>query len=345
MSRTPLHLLGARGLLAGELLRLVDGHPWLELAGVYSRDPESALAECHPQLRSGLPLQAMSRVAQDLRSALGRGRAALVLALPHGVAQSVWRELESELGESAADLAVVDLSADHRLVDDGAEGEGAWRYGLPELHGAKLPSARCVAAPGCFATAMQLAVLPPAWADLLDVQEPWILHAVTGSSGSGASARAGTHHPFRHGNFVPYAWNGHRHEPELLARRNFAEPPALRFVTCSGPFSRGIYLTAFLPLARGVDEEQVRSCFAKAYADRPFVQVLDEGVPQLRAVVGSNRADLGLSVRGDAASRTLQVFLALDNTLKGGVGQGLQCLNLMLGLAETDGLPRCGLGY
>lgn len=108
----------------------------------------------------------------------------------------------------------------------------------------------------------------------------------------------------------------------------------------SGPFARGIHLTACLPLARQIEREEARALYARAYADEPFVQVLAEGVPDLRRVVGSNSAALALGVRGSV----LQVLCTLDNLVKGGAGQALQCLNLMLGFPETWGLSRSGLG-
>jgi N-acetyl-gamma-glutamyl-phosphate reductase len=164
---------------------------------------------------------------------------------------------------------------------------------------------------------------------------------VTGSSGSGNEPKAGTHHPWRHGNLWAYGLEGHRHEAELaqaLERVGVRAP--LHFVPHSGPFARGIHLTACLPLERRLSGEEAQAIYAEAYAEEPFVQVLDEAVPDLRRVSGSNSVALRPFVRGEA----LHVLCTLDNVVKGGAGQALQCLNLMLGLPETWGLPRSGLG-
>ena len=359
--RIPIAVLGSSGLLAGELLRLLEGHPELALLAAGSREPGVPLARLHPQLASSLETVDTGAVTDALAEALedappgAQPGAGLVLGLPHGRSAAAFEAVAGELGEAAGRLAVVDLSADHRLRDaalherwyggahpdpDGALG---FRYGLPELYREELEGALRIAAPGCFATAMQLAVVPFARAGVLDTDAPWILHAVTGSSGSGIAPSAGTHHPHRAGNLRAYAPAGHRHEAELaqaLAGLGLEAP--LHFLPHSGPFTRGIHLTAALPLRGPLGAEEAHSLLAEAYAGETFVRVLPPGgIPELRAVVGSNRADLAVHVRGGV----LTVLCVIDNTLKGGAGQALQALNLLLGLDETAGLPRAGLGY
>jgi N-acetyl-gamma-glutamyl-phosphate reductase common form len=350
-STVPVFLFGARGMLAGEFLRLMEAHPALELAAAASRE---AGAELHRNLARPLAAVDPAVATGELARVLARGqRAAVVLALPHGESARTWRVLEAELGAAARELVLVDLAADFRLRDPEhyrrtyghahpAPAELArFAYGLPELFRAELRGARRIAGPGCFATALQLAVVPAAAAGLLDPARPWILNGITGSSGSGNEPRPGTHHPHRHDNLWAYSIGGHRHEAELeqaLAKLGL-EPP-LDFIACSGPFARGIHLTASLPLARPIDEREARSVFRQRYAGEPFALVLEEGVPDLRSIVGSNRAALAVSVRG----ATLHVLLTLDNLVKGGAGQALQCLNLALGFPETLGLPRAGLG-
>lgn len=342
MTRIPVFVAGARGLLAGEFLRLLAGHPGLELAGASSRGGEGSLADAHPQLAGaealcpGAHLLSHAELAPRLAAALARGPAALLLAMNHGETAPLWEGLQGALGATAARLCVVDLSADFRLPP---AGEG-WSYGLPELHPLPRGASR-IAAAGCFATAMQLAIVPAARAGLLAPQRPLVAHGVTGSSGSGAQPKPGTHHPHRHDNLWAYAWEGHRHEAEVVAARNFpAGAPPLHFTACSGPFSRGIHLSAALPLARALTGAEARAVYAEAYAAKPCVRVMESGTPQLRAVTGSNRADLAAGVRGEM----LHVFVALDNVIKGGAGQGMQCLNLAFGFPETAGLPLAGLG-
>jgi N-acetyl-gamma-glutamyl-phosphate reductase common form len=343
-------------MLAGELLRLIELHPSLALGGAASREP-AALAASHPQLaaRAGESPAWLEPDAAEagLAAALEQGPAALVLALPHGESSRAWPRLAARLGGRARDLALVDLAADHRLRDPDLyraayghahpdpEALAAFVYGLPELARARIRGARRVAAPGCFATALQLATLPAARAGLLDAGRPWVFAGVTGSSGSGSEPGPTTHHPWRHGNFRAYSLAGHRHEAELAqALEAHGLRPPLCFLAHSGPFARGIHLSAFLPLARAIDARAARALYAEAYAGEPFVRVLAEEAPELRSVSGSNSTALACTVRGSL----LQVLCTLDNLVKGGAGQALQCLNLMLGFPETSGLPRSGMG-
>lgn len=348
----PVFLFGARGMLAGELLRLMELHPGLRLAAAVSRETEG---ELHRHVAGAPAAQDAATAKHALREHLARReRAALVLALPHGESARTWLALRAELGPAAEELFVLDLAADFRLRDPelhratyghvhpAPDELARFVYGLPEIERTRLARARRVAAPGCFATALQLAVLPAAEAGLLDASRPWILNGITGSSGSGNEPKASTHHPHRHGNLWAYSVGGHRHEAELLqALAPLGQRPPLAFVAHSGPFARGIHLTATLPLARALEADAARALYAERYRGEPFVEVLaGAATPDLRSVAGSNRVSLALAVRGDV----LVVLLTLDNLVKGGAGQGLQCLNLMLGFPETAGLPRTGLG-
>lgn len=362
----PAWIVGSSGLLAGELARLIEGHPNLELAAAVSREGGRSLREMHPHLARDLETVALEGAQHRLHESLeavDRHRPgpalALFLGLPHGQSAAIWKAFAAELGEHADRVAVVDLSADYRIADPelfeahyamphpDPGGEEGFVYGLPEFWRGRVLESRRVAAPGCFATALQLAVLPAAIAGALDAEQPWILNAVTGSSGSGVAPKKNTHHPFRHGSYKAYAPGGHRHEAELqqALAEWFIEAP-LHFLPHSGPWSRGIHLSASLPLAGGTASElayeDAHAIYAEKYQDEPFVEVLPlGGLPELRAVVGSNRAQIGVHLRGGV----LTVLLVLDNTIKGGSGQALQCMNLMLGLAEDAGLPRTGLGY
>ncbi len=357
----PAWIVGSSGLLAGELARLIEGHGGMQLTGAVSREAGRALREMHPQLCSMLETVDLASAAESLKDQLGamapgdEPAVALFLGLPHGHSARAWFEIAEALGDLAARVAVVDLSADFRIGDVGLfeenygmehpdpDGSQGFVYGLPEFWRSRIVESRRVAAPGCFATALQLAVLPAAIAGMLDDQSPWFLPAVTGSSGSGVAAKATTHHPFRHGSYKAYSPGGHRHEAELkqaLAEWHLEAP--LHFLPHSGPWSRGIHLSAALPLREEARTEELHAIYSAHYAGEPFIEVLPiGGIPELRSVVGSNRVSLGLHVRDGL----LTVLLALDNTIKGGSGQALQCMNLMLGLDETSGLSRSGLGY
>jgi N-acetyl-gamma-glutamyl-phosphate reductase len=351
-STVPLFLCGARGMLAGELLRLAELHPGLELVAASSREPGAAQHRHLPGAVEALDSAAFERALADrLRSS---ERVALVLALPHGESARTWSALRTALGSAAAErIVVVDLAADYRLgaeryraaygrVHTDAAELARFVYGLPELERERLRGATRIAAPGCFATALQLALVPAAEARLALTSSAWVVNGITGSSGSGIEPKATTHHPHRHDNLWAYSVGGHRHEAELeQALEPFSIKPPLAFVAHSGPFARGIHLTATLPLRHAVDGAEARAVYAKRYASEPFVEVLPaETTPDLRSVVGSNRASLAVEVRGDV----LVVLLTLDNLIKGGAGQALQCLNLALGFPETTGLARSGLG-
>jgi N-acetyl-gamma-glutamyl-phosphate reductase len=359
--QTPVHIFGAGGMLAGEVLRLLANHPQLIPTGAITRTGEGSLADLHPHLSFDLPLSNAESGVEALAADLQRGQAVLVFALPHGETAARWRVIRERLGELTQHLWVVDLSADFRIADAGAWAAtygcehadpaeiAHWTYGLVELNHAALQGCRRIAAPGCFATAMQLAIVPLLRSGRLSTRETWVLQAVTGSSGSGGKAKATTHHPHRNGNMYAYSLDGHRHQAELVqacrGHMEEAQPsPRILFQPHSGPFSRGIHLTAVLPLAvnneSNVDAETLRDDLRSTFVDSPFVHVRERGAPELRHVVGSNRAEVGVTVREGCAV----VFVVIDNLIKGGAGQALQALNIALGLPETAGLPLNGLG-
>jgi N-acetyl-gamma-glutamyl-phosphate reductase common form len=319
-------LVGASGLLAGEFLRLTAEHPGLSLGAAVSRTGGKSLTSLHPHL-----LTALTTLPLDDVGAAAKSCDVLVLALPHGHSAGLCRSLDAELDGKI----VLDLSADHRLRN-----AAGFTYGLVELERERIVASQRIAVPGCFATALQLACVPAAASGLVNASETWTLTAITGSSGSGAEPKAGTHHPYRHANLWAYARDGHRDEAELLqALAPLDMSPPLCFLPHSGPFVRGIHLTAVLPLSGSLSSAAAQAAYREFYDGEPFVEILDEA-PDLRRVVGSNRVALSTSVRGDK----LVVLLTLDNVIKGGAGQALQCLNLALGWPETTALPRAGLG-
>jgi N-acetyl-gamma-glutamyl-phosphate reductase len=219
-------------------------------------------------------------------------------------------------------------------------------YGLADIAAAKLRGATAIAAPGCFATAAQLALYPLARAGL-DVTPA--IFAVTGSSGAGVQPRPTTHHPMRAHNLFAYSVLGHRHEAEVLQgwREWIGRGDATtRLMTHSGPFVRGIYLTlhAYLPPSETVSGGEPRATagrwYRDAYRDRPFVRVLD-APPELTHAVGSNYALLHAVESEDGSE--VQVMVAMDNLVKGAGGQAVQAMNLALGLEETAGLRGGGM--
>ncbi len=216
-------------------------------------------------------------------------------------------------------------------------------YGLPELNRRLIRGARFVASPGCFATTVELGLLPLARAGLLR----GVVHTqgITGSSGAGVTPAATTHHAVRAGNLRTYKPLEHQHLPEIVEALAAAGASALelRFVPVSAPLARGIFATSFLEIDEEWTEDRLRRLYEEFYAGEPFVRVPRRRLPEVAAVSGSNRAEVGVAA-GVAAGgrRTVAVFSALDNLIKGGAGQAIQNMNLALGLPEALSLEDTG---
>jgi len=342
-------VIGSSGYAGGELLRLLLQHPELTECLATSRSQAGKpMGDVHP----GLAPMSDARFSGATPGEAARGRDVVFLCLEHGESSRV----AGEVFEAGPGL-VVDLAADFRVRDPrlyeryygphaAPELVHRFTYGLADVVGCRLRGAEAIAAPGCFATAAQLALYPLAWAGL-DVTPS--LFAVTGSSGAGVQPRRTTHHPVRAHNLFAYSVLGHRHEAEVLAswREWIGRPDATaRLMAHSGPFVRGIYLTlhAFVPkemAIRGGDPGATAAgWFREAYAGRPFVRVLDSP-PQLTHAVGTNYA-LIYAVESDGGEE-IQVSVAMDNLVKGAGGQAIQAMNLALGLDERAGLAAAGV--
>ncbi len=343
-------VIGGSGYGGGELIRRLMHHPEVELVRVASVDfigePISAV---HPNLEGLTDL-----VFEGLSPGeAARGMDVVLLGLPHKVSATKMPEIMT------TGARVVDLSGDFRLRDPAAYKKyygvdhpapadlekGTFVYGLPELNRERIRKARYVASPGCFATTIELGLLPLARAGLLS--GPVEVVGITGSSGSGVKPSAGTHHPVRAVNLRTYKPLAHQHIPEIVETLAAAgaKQLALRFVPVSAPLSRGIFATSFAHVDASVDADRIRAIYAEAYAGEPFVRVPKNRLPEVVAVSGSNYAEVGVQV-GEAAGgkRVVACFSATDNLIKGGAGQGIQSMNLMLGLDERATLEDPG-GY
>src|SRR3954467_6899040 len=269
-------IIGGSGYGGAEMARRLLMHPDVELVRVASIDHVGEpLGNVHPNLDGATNL-----VFEDLAPAeAARGCDVALLALPHKVTAAKVPEL------IAAGVKIVDMSGDFRLRDAAAyekyygarhphpELLGSFVYGLPELNRKEIKAAKYVASPGCFATSMELALLPLARAGLLDGATVHVT-GITGSSGSGIAPGAGTHHPSRAGNLKTYKPLEHQHVPEIvqtLADAN-AKDVDLAFVPVSAPLTRGIFATCFLELPDTVDGTRLASMFDEVYADAPFTR-------------------------------------------------------------------------
>jgi len=340
-------VVGGSGYGGAEMIRRLLVHPEVELVRVASVDlVGEPLSAADPKLEGRTDL-----LFQDLApAAAASGMDVVLLGLPHKVAAQKVPEIAAIPG-----VKVVDMSGDFRLKSAESyeryygqkhphpERLADFVYGLPELNRAAIRQARFVAAPGCFATTIELGLLPLARAGLLE----GIVHVqgITGSSGSGVAAQATTHHPVRAGNLRCYRPLWHQHVPEIaetLAAAG-ARELELRFVPVSAPLVRGILATAFLELPEAWTEERLQRLLEEAYAGEPFVRVPRKRLPEVAAVAGSNFAEVGVAA-GPAwrGRRTVTLISALDNLVKGGAGQAIEDMNLVLGLDETLSLEDPG---
>jgi len=342
---------GASGYAGGELLRILAGHPDLEIRTVTAHSNAGHPLIAHqPHLRSLAHLTLQDTTPENLA-----GHDVVFLALPHGASG----EIAAQLPE---DTVVVDCGADHRLEDPadwaafyGGPHFGAWAYGVPELPvgGAdggdarqreRLVGARRIAAPGCNASAVSLALAPGIRAGLIDEQDIVAVLAV-GPSGAGKSLKTMYLASEILGSANPYAVGGtHRHIPEIQQnlRAAGAATPTLSFTPVLVPMSRGILATSTARVKPGVTAEQVQEAWEAAYAGEPFVQVLPAGtVPRTADVLGANTVLIGVAL-DEAAGRVVTV-LAIDNLYKGTAGAAIQSVNIALGLDETAGLTVNGV--
>ncbi|AGW42140.1 N-acetyl-gamma-glutamyl-phosphate reductase [Leifsonia xyli subsp. cynodontis DSM 46306] len=337
---------GASGYAGGELLRILADHPDFDIRTVTAhQNAGQPLAAHQPQLRSLAGLTLSESTAENLA-----GHDAVFLALPHGKSGEIAAQLP-------ADTLVVDCGADHRLEDPGAwaafyggEHFGSWAYGVPELPvGAgkqreRLAGAKRIAAPGCNASAVSLALAPGIHAGLIEDADIVSVLAV-GPSGAGKALKTMYLASEILGSANPYAVGGtHRHIPEIQQslRKAGAPSPTISFTPVLVPMSRGILATSTARARSGVSAAQVQAAWEEAYAGEPFVQVLPAGsVPRTSDVLGANTVSIGVAL--DAAAGRVVTVLAIDNLYKGTAGAAIQSANIALGLAETAGLSVNGV--
>jgi LysW-gamma-L-alpha-aminoadipyl-6-phosphate/LysW-L-glutamyl-5-phosphate reductase len=346
MKRFKATVLGGSGFAGAELVRRLLQHPEVELVRVGAADHiGEPLSSALPHLegRSSLIFERLTpEQAAD-------GVDVVIMGVPHQASVAL---VEAVV---ASNVRVLDLSGAFRLRDpadyERFYGEKHARpdlleqfvYGLPELNRQSIANARWVASPGCFATSVELPLLPFARAGLL--AGPLHTVGITGSSGSGVAPSATTHHPVRSVNLRTYRPLQHQHVPEIerVLRDAGARAPVLSFVPVSAPLSRGIFTTSFFEVPGDVSEASLHETLAAAYRSEPFVRVPRARLPEVVAVSGSNFAEVGLTAGAlHDGRRLVTVFSALDNLMKGGAGQAIQNLNLMLGLPETLTLEDVG---
>lgn len=307
-------IVGARGHTGAELIRLIAGHPSLELAFVSSRELDGRLVRDH-----------VAEFAGDLRygnldaQAVAARRAdAVVLALPNGKSEDFVRLL----GETAPSTLVIDLSADHRF-------DPAWHYGLPELTRSKYEGQKRISNPGCYATAAQLAIAP-----LKDqLAAPPACFGVSGYSGAGTTPSDRNDPEKLRDNLMPYALVDHVHEREIA--RHLGVPVEL--MPHVAPYFRGITMTVNLWLQKPTKRASLEERYRAFYPGEPLIRIVDEA-PWVSRVAGRHHVEIGGFAVAPGGRRVV-VVATLDNLLKGAATQALQNINLALGFDELCGIP------
>ncbi|MGM0823152.1 MAG: N-acetyl-gamma-glutamyl-phosphate reductase [Pseudomonadota bacterium] len=332
-------IVGGTGYTGVELLRLLAQHPQVSVAAITSRSEAGVkVSDMYPNLRGHYDTLAFSEPDADQLGSLD----AVFFATPHGVAHALAGELLDK------GTRVIDLSADFRLRD--ADEWAAWYaqphgapalldeavYGLPELHRERIKTARLVAVPGCYPTAVQLGYLPLLEAGLVDPGR-LIADCKSGVTGAGRGAKVGSLLAEAGESMKAYGASGHRHLPEI--RQGLSDmhsaPVGLTFVPHLTPMIRGIHATLYSQLT--VDPGDLQARFEQRYANEPFVDVMPAGShPETRSVKGINTCRI--AIHRPENSDTIVVLSVIDNLVKGASGQAIQNLNLMFGFDETTGL-------
>jgi N-acetyl-gamma-glutamyl-phosphate reductase len=351
ITRVPAIVLGGTGYVAGELLRLLASHPYLDLAAVASdSQPDEPVAQFFRHLQPVLPHLRFAGHDEVLEFVTANPCTAVFSAAPHGVSAALVDRLLAAAEQAGTQPRVVDISADFRFRSAAAY-EAVYKHG----HGApqRLDQFACavpehlntlhtahVAHPGCFATAILLASVPLLSLGL--VEPRLFVSGVTGSTGSGRQPTAGTHHPQRHSDLYAYNALAHRHTPEVraLALAASGVDADFGFVPHSGPFARGIHVTVQAVARQQVTSHELVAALRDYYDQSVFVRVTGE-LPRVKDVVGSNFAQLSGVAHGD----TIAVMCAIDNLTKGAAGGAVQWMNRMLGHEETAGLMQPAAGW
>lgn len=314
MSKKTVGIVGARGHTGAELIKLIARHPQLELGFVSSRELAGQKVSDHiAEFAGDLRYESLSHEQVG-----GKGTDAVILALPNGKAA----ELVAAIDAQAPATAVVDLSADYRFNEE-------WYYGLPELTRNRYAGQKRISNPGCYATAMQLAIAP-----LLDqLAGPPQCFGVSGYSGAGTTPSDKNNPESLRDNLMPYALADHMHEREVS--RHLGVP--VEFMPHVAPHFRGITMTVNLWLQQPVKLEAIRDLYRQRYAGEPLIRVLDDA-PWVSRIAGRHGVEIGGFTVAPGGKR-LVLVATLDNLLKGAATQAMQNLNLAFGFDELTSIP------
>ena len=307
-------IVGARGYTGAELIRLLAAHPRIELAFVSSRELDGQrVADHNEDYKGELRYESLGPEA-----VAAKGVDAVVLALPNGKGEPFVAALDA----NAPDTVIVDLSADYRF-------DNSWYYGLPELTRARYAGQKRISNPGCYATAMQLAIAPL----LSQLAGPPTCFGVSGWSGAGTTPSDKNNPELLRDNLMPYALTNHVHEREVSAQLGVP----VEFMPHVAPHFRGITMTVNLWLQQPRSREEVMALYQQRYANEPLVEVVDEA-PWVSRIAGKHGVQIGGFTMAPGNKRVV-VVATIDNLLKGAATQALQNLNRALGLDELMAVP------
>ena len=314
-------IVGGAGYTGGELLRILLFHPAAEIVFVHSKsNAGNGLSKVHSDLLGHTQLKFTSELSSEVD--------VLILCVGHGDAKKF---LEENVIQPS--IKIIDLSQDFRIASE------EFVYGLPEINKERIKSAKKVANPGCFATCIQLGLLPLASAGKLNSEIH--ISGITGSTGAGQSLSPTSHFSWRDSNISVYKAFNHQHLKEINQSLKQLQPSfhtAINFIPYRGNFTRGIMTTAYVKTDLSLEE--AKDLYNQFYKDHPFVFVSDENI-DVKQVVNTNKCVLYLEKHGD----NLMVISIIDNLLKGASGHAVQNMNLMFGLEETTGLMLKAIGF
>jgi len=326
MANVRAGIVGGAGYTGGELIRILLHHPQVDISFIHSRSNAGhPVTAVHADLLGDTNIIFTDIVQNDID--------VLFLCVGHGEAQKFLQENEID-----NNIRIIDLSQDFRLNANASIGNREFVYGLPELNRSGIIKANNIANPGCFATAIQLGLLPLAKAGLLE--EEVYTTGITGSTGAGQSLSATSHFSWRANNIQAYKSLNHQHLKEMnQSFQQLGTPaPLINFVPWRGDFTRGIFITSMITCKR--QQEELVTLYQEFYADHPFTHISQNEI-FLKQVVNSNKCVIQLEKVGSK----LVIHSAIDNLLKGASGQAVQNMNLMFGLDECAGLQFKSTGF
>lgn len=316
-------IIGATGYAGGELIRILLNHPKVEINFCFSRNhADKKISDFHTDLLGDTEIRFVNEINASVD--------VVFLCLPHGESASFLKN-----NHFSPATKIIDLSNDFRLADNAND----FIYGLPELNKNKIKQAAKLANPGCFATAIQLALLPLAKENLLNFEVH--ISGITGSTGAGVQLNESTHFTWRNNNLSVYKAFTHQHLKEInqsIVQLQTNYNQQINFIPYRGNFTRGIIITAYLDYTKNLDT--AKNIYQQFYANEPFVFISDINI-DLKQVVNTNKCLLYL----EKHDNKLMIISIIDNLLKGASGQAVQNMNLMFGFDETEGLKLKSVAY